>query len=178
MNQQQIQELEAGLNATLPESFKLYIKNNPQSKTVRGLSWSSEPRKICQAIREELEESMRFDIENSDYWPTVFGPRPEKNSERLKIALDYISRLPILLPINSLRNLMPTSLTDMSTEAPILSFHQFTDTIYMYANLEKFLKNLPLGDDERQNMPQILGWSDIFDGLGASEDQLYAENKH
>jgi len=55
------------------------------------------------------------------------------------------------------------------------TFYQFVDTIYMYASLEDFLNNKPVSDEGRKLLPRAVGWDKVFDGLGASDDELYKQ---
>jgi hypothetical protein len=172
MNELQLAKIEEVFKVKLPDSFRRYIIVHPDVEAILNLTWSSDPALIKRALIDLYTETLQFDIENGNYWPKVFGECPDSLDERVAKATQYITTLPPLLPIGG-RYLIPTVISDMDREPPILSFQQFVDTIYMYARLEDFLSDKPISDEDRQLLPRAVGWDKVFDGLGASDDELY-----
>ena len=175
MNELQLAKIEDVFGVQLPKEFKDYITEKPEALAIFELTWSSDPSLIREATWKAYEDSLRFDIEENNYWPVVFGERPSLLVERVAVAMEYIKTLPPLLPIHGLRKLIPTKTSDTTKEMPILSFHGFSDTIYMYANLDDFLRDKSVSDKKRQQLPRVIGWEKVFDGLGAGDDELYRE---
>jgi hypothetical protein len=174
MRRAQLAAIESTFGGKLPSEFKSYITANPDTIATKNLSWSADPALIKAAVIELFEETLRFDMAENNYWPAVFGKCPESLDERVAEAMAYIATLPPLLPLRG-RYLMSTTISDADREPPVLSFYQFVDTIYMYASLEDFLNNKPVSDEGRKLLPRAVGWDKVFDGLGASDDELYKQ---
>lgn len=155
----------------LYDSVQKYIENHLDDVVVDGLSWRSDAARIKQRQDELFYQTLRFDLANTpEYWPRVFGDRPLGFEARVERAFAYIQQLPPLIPIGGLKFYVPTVTSDMNQPLPVISFHQFVDSILWSQDINSYEQGVP-GD--LSQVPEITGWRDVLDGLGADVEALY-----
>ena len=114
-------------------------------------------------------EGIVFDLEHSDRWLTVWGPRPKSIREQLEIVRTWYQRIPRLIPIYGHRYLPATP---CKAGNPILSVYQ-TDIIYYGMNLDYWLSGefgIELGDPDPESgsesaenhIAEVEGWSEFM----------------
>ena len=175
----QLEDIEAAYGVKLPEELREYIKHHPTQVVAGNLTWGSSPLDIVNLQQSFFRNKLKFDLENNDdYWPTVLGERPADMEARITKATEYMEQLPPLIPVRDLKYYVPTTISDVNMRLPIISFHQFVDTIFMYKNLSAFEKKKHLPDGVKlDTLPGVSGWDKIIDGLGASDEELYIKEK-
>ena len=169
-----IETIEKVYEVILPLELRNYLSSHLDDEIVDGLTWRSSPQEIKSNQDSLFRETLEFDIKNNDYWPKVFGERPEKAQDRVDKAFNCIKQFSPLIPVGGLKYYVPTQITDPSRPLPVISFQQFVDTIFMYKNLGAYsCGDSHISAEEYSQLLGVPGWDDVFDGLGASEDVLY-----
>jgi len=111
-------------------------------------NWRVESNEIWTQLRRPIE-GVLFDVQNSNFWWTAWGERPESKAEAAMIAERWLIELPPLVPIyrHSYLPCFPNVAGN-----PVFSIHQ-CDVIHRGSNLRSFLKwafrpNVDDDDDE------------------------------
>lgn len=172
----QLEKIEHIYGVQLPSELRRYIQEHPSSPMPGRLMWGVNPEDIKVQQEALFVSALKFDLENNeDYWPRVFGVRPLSDEDRLDIAMEYIKQLPPLIPVGALKYYVPTLVANDGLRLPVISFHQFVDTIFMYESLDAFAKKRVQG---LQSLPGVPGWDKVFDGLGAVASEIYIGDAH
>lgn len=101
-------------------------------------------------------EGMAFDVEHTVFWPTAWGPRPERLEDALAVARRHYDAAPRLIPIYTHRYI-----ADDPLEAgnPILSVHQM-DIIYYGQDLwDYFEQEFEKRDEDWCSGQRYAGWT-------------------
>ena len=105
---------------------------------------------------------MLFDVENSDFWPPSWGPRPGPSDEALRIAELEYRKWPGLIPLWGHRY-MPAAPSESG--APVFSVSQ-TDVVYYGQNLLSYVKTEFGGEPRTSRDAEYLPpWSLIAYGV-------------
>jgi hypothetical protein len=125
-------------------------------------NWREDPLTIVKQSRQWVTEAFHFDIEKAGFWMEAWGTRPEALDEAFKICDQFLQEAPLLIPIFAHRFLpaLPHSAGN-----PVLSMWQAVDTIYYGYNLQSYLKNEFVDDQEdwgeASDYREVPFWSQI-----------------
>ena len=106
--------------------------------------------------------SLKFDVEENDFWLKFLGEKPDNKDSQLEILRAAFDRAPRLIPICSHR-----FLPELPRESgnPVVSFWQPSDIIYYGVDLEDYFsvefcgkKSMSTG----RNIKKIDFWSDVI----------------
>jgi len=172
----QLEKIERAYSVSLSPELRNYIKNHPKVKLTAELTWRSDPKLVLDAQYEMLKDMLSFDIKEGDYWPKVFGLKPDSLEESVEKALAYIKELPPLIPIGGMKYFVPTRTSDPVLPSPVISFEQFVDSIYAFGSIEDYILDKWLTDGNRHTIPRAVGWQNVIDGLGANDEDIYLSN--
>ncbi len=175
-NQAAIQDLEKMYEQVFPKELRNYLQDHLDDAIFKDLTWRKNPHEIKEAQLSLFKDTLVFDLtNNTGYWPAVFGEQPENHEERIKKAFNYITQLPPLIPVGRLKYYAPTAVENSAKSLPIISFHQFVDTIYAYKDLNAYQHGSTITAKEYSELPRAIGWCEVFDGLGATNEALYRD---
>lgn len=126
--------------------------------------WDQSPIAEVLESQRMIENALIFDIENSSFWCSAFGERPEDDSHAKEIAIKVIRSWPPLVRVFGHRY-MPTF--PEKENNPIISMQQPSDTVFYGFNLEDYLTrefDLPFESLEVpfEDYPKIPYWGDFF----------------
>ncbi|HMS93166.1 MAG TPA: hypothetical protein PKD28_02140 [Candidatus Saccharibacteria bacterium] len=165
-----LRNIESVYGVELPLELRGYLRRHLDDEVIDGLTWRINPQEIKQKQDELFESTLRFDLENNDsYWPALFGLRPDALGDRVARALEVIRAAPPLIPVTWLKYYVPTKIGGEGKPLPVISFHQFVDTIFKSVDLISHESGQWIGGD----FPVVAPWDEIFDGLGAPTAVLY-----
>lgn len=160
----------------LPDELYDYLTGHLDDKIIEDLTWRKHPAEIKAAQMALFRDVLAFDLKNNtDYWPLVFGDRPAVLKDRIEKAFAYIEQLPPLIPVGGLKFYAPTEVDDAKKRLPIISFHQFVDTVYMYKDLDAFTQGSLITSRDYSGLPEIQGWKEVLDGIRSDDKLLYRQ---
>ncbi|MCC6892056.1 MAG: hypothetical protein IT321_04490 [Anaerolineae bacterium] len=169
LTDQEVGDIESRCHFCFPPDLKLFLQlgiplgSSNRSSIEQFPNWRDNPEKIMQDTKADWEDTVCFDIENNNYWMTTeWGQKPQKLSEQLAIAKEYLQGIPVMIPIYAHRR-MPVEPCEAGN--PVFSVWQAIDTIHYGYNLTSYLRNefLPWNDDwgEASDYKTIRYWSKI-----------------
>lgn len=125
-------------------------------------NWREDPLTIVRQSRQWVAEAFHFDIKESNFWMEEWGERPTELDQALAICDQHLQAAPLLIPIFAHR-FLPAEPNLAGN--PVLSMWQALDTIYYGYNLQTYLKNEFVDDEEDWGEPsdyrEIPFWSRI-----------------
>ncbi len=140
LNEVELQNIESSLGGSIPKDLRIFLSIAVPIATHN--STSSFPRwdlGVVRAIKKSqsfVNELFKSDIQNDDYWNTIFGNRPLDKDKAWEYAFHALNAQPKLIPVYAHRYMIIGD-----NDSPVISFHGPLDTIVYGTNLTNYLCN-------------------------------------
>jgi len=142
-------------------SIALPIDSNPEEKRIFP-DWRNVHDIYTQEMIDWPKKSLKFDVEQNDFWLESLGVKPVNKDKQLEMLLVAFDRAPKLIPVCSHR-----FLPELPHESgnPIISFWQASDVIYYGVDLEDYFLT-EWGERKwmsaEKKLKKIDFWSDVI----------------
>lgn len=130
----EINEIERVFGAPMPADFKEMLHHFLPIGNM-FYDWQK-PQNVHDDFYRDLENVIRFDISNNNFWCPLFGDKPQSIDESVAKAMAAIHNAPPLFPIYSHRCAARSASRDKSV---VISLYQFTDSAVYGVGIEDYL---------------------------------------
>jgi hypothetical protein len=132
----EIQEIERRFGFEFSPDHRQLLESAQPAGT-GWLHWRKDSVDRLQTALDWPLEGLLFDVENNEFWPPAWGPKPTSLSDQQRIATQRIKSWPVLIPLFGHRY-MPA--TPAPSGTPVFSIYQ-SDVIVYGRNLLEYLQH-------------------------------------
>ena len=165
MSEDKLLEVEDLLGGRMPQDLRTFlslaIPVSIDGKAGKFPRWDTDIKQAVNSSQAFVNELFKADIEQSDYWNSQFGERPEDAQSAWAQAQRTLDSQPRLIPVFGHRYMIMDD-----DNSPVLSYHGPMDTIIYGDCLADYLCNefdLERPQWIKSAEPALGFWSDIVD---------------
>lgn len=136
ISEDKIQRAESIAGFKFPDDFRLFLRNlhDPNGTF---FPWGRVTKQMLSKKLETVISGFIFDVDESGFWPTSWGDRPNRKKVRDQKVREELSKWPRIIPIVGNRYLLAEPLQSGNA---VISINQ-SDVIYYGPDLGRFLCN-------------------------------------